>query len=74
MDEDTVLVSYFSCSSNFDDGYFRLRSVFIVIETALDLVGNVWDNLYSMSTEISAAFFVKNAPVYFTGSNIGLLI
>ena len=45
-----------------------------MIETALDLVGNVWDNLYSMSTEISAAFFVKNAPVYFTGSNIGLFI
>ncbi len=49
-----------NCSTDFDDGNFRiLRSVFPV-ETALDLIGDMWDNLYSLSAEISAAFFLKN--------------
>ena len=32
------------------------------------------NNLYGMSAEISTTFFIKDTPVYFTGSNIRLFI
>ena len=61
-------------TANLDDSYFCFRSILIMIKTAFDLVGNVWDNLNSVAAKITASFFVQDTPVNFTGSNIGLLI
>ena len=45
-------------SANFNNGYFCLRGIFIMIKTTLDFVGYMRDNLYSIAAEISAAFLI----------------
>ena len=59
-------------TADFDDrnaGFVRCE---ITVETALDLIGDMWDNLYRSSAEISAAFFLQNGPVNLTGCDIGI--
>ncbi len=57
-------------STDFNDGDLCISSSRITVETAFDLICNMWDNLYSSSAEISAAFFLKNRPVNFSSCNI----
>ena len=40
------------------------------MEAAFDLVGNVGNYLNRASSEITAALFLKNTPVYFTGGDV----
>ena len=42
------------------------------MEAALDLVGNVGNDLDRASSEITAAFLLENTPVYLTGGDIGV--
>ena len=42
------------------------------METALDLIGDMRDDLYRTSAKVSAAFFLQNGPVNLTGSYIGI--
>ena len=42
------------------------------METALDLIGDMRDDLYRSTAEISAAFFLQNGPVNLTGCDIGI--
>ena len=45
-------------SSDFDNGYFGFRSIFIMIKSAFNFIGDMWDNLYGMPTEIPTSFFI----------------
>jgi hypothetical protein len=43
------------------------------METALDLVGDVRNNLNGSSAKVAAAFLLQNTPVYLTGGYVGIL-
>ena len=61
-------------SANFNDGNVCILGSKIPIETALDFIGDMRDNLYSPSAIVTAAFLLKNGPVYFSGCYIGVFI
>ena len=42
------------------------------MEAALDLIGDMRDDLNGTSAKITAAFFLEYAPVYLTGGDIGV--
>ena len=42
------------------------------MEAAFDFIGDVGDDLYRTSAKVSTAFFLKNSPVNFTGSYVGI--
>ena len=60
-------------TTDFDDGDMRLiRSGKIAVETALDFVCDVRDDLNRASAKITTAFFLENRPVYFSGCDVGI--
>ena len=42
------------------------------METALNFIGDVGDDLYRTSAKVSTALFLQNGPVNFTGSYVGI--
>ena len=60
-------------SAYFNNGNFCIFSRWIAIETGLDLVCDVRDNLYSSSAEISTTFFLQYGPIDLTGCDVGIL-
>ncbi len=50
-------------STDFDDRNLGICSCRVTIETALDLIRDMRDDLYGSSTKISTTFFLKNGPV-----------
>ena len=61
-------------STYFNNSNLHIVRRVITIESALDFVSNVWNNLNCSSAKISTAFFLKNCPVYFTSCHIRILI
>ena len=61
-------------SANFNDGNVRIIGSKIPIETALDFIGDMRNNLYSPSAIVTAAFLLKNRPVNLTSCYIGVFI
>ena len=59
-------------STDFDDRNLGICSCRVTIETALDLIRDMRDDLYGSSTKISTTFFLKNGPVYFSGCDVGI--
>jgi len=53
-------------SADLNDGNTLLVYFFSAVETALDFVCNVRNDLYGASAEITVAFFLQNRPVYFS--------
>ena len=60
-------------STHLDDGDLRVLGRRIAVETALDLICDVRDDLHCASAEISAPFFQKDRPVDLSCSDIGIL-
>ena len=61
-------------SSDFDNRDMCIFGSEIPIETAFDLIGDVWDNLHGSSAVITAALLLKNRPVNLTGCYVGIFI
>ena len=61
-------------TADFDDGDVRFRRARIPIETALNFIGNMWNNLYRTAAEISSPLLLEHRPVNLSGSHIGILI
>ena len=61
-------------SADLNDGNTLLVYFFSAVETALDFVCNVRNDLYGASAEITVAFFLQNRPVYFSGRHVGIFI
>ena len=57
-------------TADLDNRNFCLGRFVIVIESALDLICDVWDHLHCASGKFSASFFVQNTPIYFSGGNV----
>ena len=62
-----------NCTAYLDDGNSVLIRCFCSVKTALDLVGDMRDYLYSTSAKITVTLFLKNRPVNLTGCYIGIL-
>ena len=60
-------------STDLNDSNLSICCSRITVETALDLICNMRDYLNGSSTEISAAFFLKNGPIDLSCCNIGIL-
>ena len=60
------------CTAHFDDGDFSIFCSRIPIEFALDLIGDVGDNLYGTPAEVAAALFLEYGPVDFSGGDVGV--
>ena len=61
-------------TADLDDGDTGLIIRKIAVETALDLIGDMRDDLYRTSAVITTTLFLQYGPVYFTGGDIGILI
>ena len=61
-------------AADFDDGNSCLFIRKIPVKTALDLIGDMRDNLNGSAAVITTALFLKNGPVYFTRCNVGIFI
>ena len=46
----------------------------IVVKAAFDLIGDVRDDLYRASAEVTVAFFLKYGPVNLSGCHIGIAV
>ena len=46
----------------------------IAVKAALDLVGDVGNDLYGAAAVVSPPFFLQNRPVDLTGGHIGVLM
>ena len=46
----------------------------IVIKAAFDLIGDMRDDLYRTSAEVTVAFFLEYGPVNFSGCHIGIAV
>ena len=58
----------------FNDSNSRIFIRKVTIEAALDLVGDVRNDLYGASTIIAAAFLLQNRPVDLSCGDVGILI
>ena len=50
-------------TANFDDGNLGFVIIIIAVETALNFIGDVGDDLYRTSAKVSTALFLQNGPV-----------
>ena len=57
-------------STHLDDGDLCLFCCKITEETALDLICDVRDYLYSSSAVVTAALFLQYGPVYLSGCHV----
>ena len=46
----------------------------VAVKTALDLIGDMRNDLYGTAAVITAAFFLQNAPVYLSGCDVGVFV
>ena len=60
-------------SSHLDNCNLRIFCRRIAVKSALNLIGNMWDNLYSSSAKISSTLFLQDTPVNLTCGHIGIL-
>ena len=58
---------------HFDDGDLSILRCRIAVKTALDLIGDMRDDLHGSASEISPAFFLKYGPVDLSRSYIRVL-
>ena len=58
----------------FNDSNSRIFIRKVTIEAALDLVGDVRNDLYGASTIVAAAFLLQNRPVDLSCGDVGILI
>ena len=65
-------VTYGTADLNDGDTGLVIRK--IAVETALDLVGDMRDDLYGTSAIVAAALLLQYGPVYLTGGNVGIFI
>ena len=61
-------------SADFNDRDAHIRICEITVETTLDLIGNMRDDLYSTSTIVTTAFLLQYAPVNLTGGHVRVFI
>ncbi len=61
-------------TSGLNDGDMHVFRREIPIKPALDLVGNVRDDLYSTAAVIAPALLLQDGPVYLAGGNVGVLV
>ena len=59
-------------STDLNDSNLSICCSRITVETALDLICNMWDNLNSSAAKVTATFFRENGPIYFSGCYVGL--
>ncbi len=64
----TFNVAY--CASYLNNGNFCVFCGEISMKTAFDLVGDVGNDLNRTASEVAAPFFLKHAPVDFSGGHI----
>ena len=57
-----------------DDGDTGLIICKVAVKAALDLIGDMGDDLYSTSAVITTTLLLQYGPVYLTGGNIGIFI
>ena len=55
-----------------NNGNLCVRGCKIAVKTALNFIGNMGDNLYGASAEISAALLLQDGPVNLTRGNVGI--
>ena len=60
-------------TADFSDNNISIVSLRDVINTLLDFVGDMWNDLYSASKIVTSAFLVQNVPVHLACCNIGHL-
>ena len=59
-------------AADFDNGDPRMGISIVSVKTALDLVGDMGDDLYRAAAVISMPLFLQNGPVDFSGGDIGV--
>ena len=59
-------------AADLDDCDFRFIGIRIRIETALDFVRDMRDNLNRAAAVVAAALFIQNGPVDLTGGYVGV--
>lgn len=64
-------VTYGTADLNDGDTGLVIRK--IAVETALDLVGDMRNDLYGTSAVITTTLLLQYGPVYLTGGNVGIL-
>ena len=61
-------------SAYLDDGDSVFIGGFGAVEAAFDLIGDMGNDLYGASAEVSVAFFLENGPVDFSGGDVGIFV
>ena len=61
-------------AADLDDGDMHILGCVVPVETALDLVGNMRDDLDGASAVISAPLFLQDAPVNLSRGDVGVFI
>ena len=59
-------------TADLNDGDFRIFCNRITVETALDFIGDVRDDLDRPAAEISPPFFLQYGPVDLSGGDVGV--
>ena len=59
-------------SAHLNNSNLSIGGGIVAVEAALDLIGDMRDDLNGTSAKITAAFFLEYAPVYLTGGDIGV--
>ena len=57
-----------------DDGDTGFIICKVAVKAALDLIGDMGDDLYSTSAVITTTLLLQYGPVYLTGGNVGIFI
>ena len=61
-------------AADLDDGDAHVGIGEIPVKTALDLIGNVRNDLNRAASVVAAALFLQNRPVDFSGGHVGVLV
>ena len=61
-------------TADLDDGDAGLIIGKVAVKAALDLIGDMRDDLYGTSAVITTTLLLQYGPVYLTGGNVGIFI
>lgn len=61
-------------SADLDYRYLSILCIGISVESVFYLIGDMWHYLYCVSSEITMALLLKDAPVYLSGCYIRILV
>ena len=61
-------------AAGLDDGNMHVLGGVIPIEPALDLIGNMRNDLYGPAAVIASAFLLQDRPVDLAGGDVGILV